>query len=120
MVETCFRVDEKQFKKSRRNFYTNPWITPGIIASVNKKHLYYKIWKKSKSRHDLNGDSLAYDKYKSYRRYLKKTIKLAKKNHYSKRFENVNGDLKKTWGLINELRGKVKQNIKASFLSSGL
>jgi hypothetical protein len=116
LVESCFRVDEEQFKKSRRNFYTNPWITPGLIASVNKKHFYYKIWRKSKSRHDPNGDSLAYDKYKSYRRYLKKTIKLAKKNHYSKKFENVNGDLKKTWGLINELRGKVKQNIKASFI----
>ena len=46
-------------------------------------------------------------------------IKLAKCNYYSKRFENVQGDLKKTWSLINELRGKTKQNIKASFVING-
>ena len=55
----------------------------------------------------------------SYRRYLKKVIKLAKRNYYSKRFENVQGDLKKTWSLINELRGKTKRNIKASFVING-
>ena len=116
LVDDSFRVDEKKFKKSRRNFYTNPWITPGIIASINKKHCYYKLWKKSKNRNDMQGDNAAYDKYKSYRRYLKKTIKLAKKNYYGRKFDKVNGDLKKTWGLINELRGKVKTNIKASFI----
>ena len=36
-----------------------------------------------------------------------------------KKFNNVQGDLKKTWALINELRGKVKQNIKASFVING-
>ena len=63
-----------------------------------------------------------YERYKCYRRYLKKIIKIAKKSYYSKRFENVEnvkGDLKKTWTLINELRGKVKQNIKASFILNG-
>ena len=64
----------------------------------------------------MQGDNAAYDKYKSYRRYLKKIIKLAKKNYYGRKFEKVTGDLKKTWGLINELRGKVKRNIKASFI----
>ena len=47
-IELCFRVDEHEFKKSKRNFYVNPWITQGIIASVRKKHLYYKLWKKLK------------------------------------------------------------------------
>ena len=42
-IKLCFRVDEQEVKKSRRNFYVNPWITPGIISSVAKKHLYYKL-----------------------------------------------------------------------------
>ena len=46
-IESCFKVDEQKFKKSRRNFYTNPWITPGIISSIAKKHFYYKLWKKT-------------------------------------------------------------------------
>ena len=42
-IELCFRVDEQQeFKKSRRNFYVNPLITPRIISSVTK------LWKKRK------------------------------------------------------------------------
>ena len=31
----------------------------------------------------------------------------------------MHGDLKKTWALINELRGHSKQNIKASFIING-
>ena len=46
-TELSFRVDEQDFKKSRRNLYVNPWITPGIISSVTKKHLYYTLWKKN-------------------------------------------------------------------------
>ena len=97
----------------------NPWITPGIISCVNKKHFYYKLWKKTKNKNNIRGDNAAYDRYKSYRRYLKKTIKLAKKNYYGRKFENVHGNLRKTWGIINELRGKIKRNIKASFIING-
>ena len=118
-IELSFRVDEQEFKKSRRNFYVNPWITPGIIASITKKHLYYKLWKKTQTKNNLDGDNAFYIRFKKYRKYLKKIIKLAKKNFYSKKFNSVQGDMKKTWGLINELRGKVKQNIKASFVING-
>ena len=118
-IEVSFRVDEHEFKKSRRNFYVNPWITPGIIASITKKHLYYKLWKKTQSKDNLDGDNAFYIRFKSYRKYLKKVIKLAKKNFYCKKFNSVQGDLKKTWGLINDLRGKFKKNIKASFVING-
>ena len=114
-IELCFRVDEQEFKKSKRNFYVNPWITPGIIASVRKKHLYYKLWKKTQTKSNLEGDNAFHLRFKSYRKYLKKVIKQAKNNFYCKKFGNVHGDLKKTWALINELRGNVKKNIKASF-----
>ena len=108
------------FKESRQNYYVNPWVTPGIRACISKKQYHYNLWKKKRK---LNCDkeliNVCYEKYKCYRRYLKKVIKLAKKNYYSKRFENVQRDLKKTWTLINEFRGKVKRNIKASFVING-
>ena len=102
---------------SRRNFYVNPWITPGIIPSVTKKHHYYKLWKK-KNKGNLDGNN-AYIRFKNYRKYLKNVIKLAKNNFYYKKFNNVHGDMKKTRGLINELRGKVKNNTIASFVING-
>ena len=118
--DECVRVDEHRFKVSKRKFYVNPWVTPGIAACIYKKHCRYKEWKKVKNRkYDKEVINAYYDKYKSYRRYLKKVIKLAKRNYYSKRFENVQGDLKKTWSLITDLRGKTKRNIKASFVING-
>ena len=42
--------------------------------------------------------------------------KKLKSQHYAKKFENSQGDKKKTWKIINELRGKQKTNVKASFV----
>ena len=46
-------------------------------------------------------------------------IKNAKHLYYSKRFNIAAGNIKKTWKLINELRGKSKANIKESFIIDG-
>ena len=50
---------------------------------------------------------------------LKGILNYAKKQFYSKKFASVQGNMKKTWALINELRGKTKTNIKASFIIDG-
>ena len=60
-----------------------------------------------------------YSQYKKYRLELRKVIKCAKKKYYCKKFGKVQGNTKKTWELINELRGKSKPNIKASFVING-
>ena len=59
-------------------------------------------------------------KYKNYRKMLKYSIKVAQKMYYNNQFANVNSDLKKTWKLINKLRGKVKQQIKPYFIFNDL
>ena len=57
--------------------------------------------------------------FKNFRKKLKGVIKYAKKQFYSRKFASVQGNMKKTWALINELRGKTKHNIKASFVIDG-
>ena len=42
--KTC---KEEITTKSKRNPVDNPWITQGIIISVNKKHDLYKSWQKT-------------------------------------------------------------------------
>ena len=83
-IESNFKVEGRVFKKSRRNFYVNPWIRPGIISSINKKHIFYKLWKKTQTKSNKYGNTELYNRFKSYRKYLKKVIKLAKKNFYAK------------------------------------
>ena len=65
------------------------------------------------------GNEELYTRYKNFRFELRKLIKIAKRNYYCKKFESVQGNMKKTWQLINELRGKSKTNIKASFIIDG-
>ena len=118
-IEESFRVESNNFKKSRRNILVNPWITPGIISSVNKKEFYYTRWKKSTNKTNVLGDEKLYTIYKDYRKELKHTIRSAKRLYYCRKFNKVSGNMKKTWALINELRGKSKNSIKASFLIDG-
>ena len=85
-IESSFKVDESKFKKSRRNFYINPWITPGIVSSITRKHFYYKLWKKkTQTKNNLDGNTDFYNRFKDYRRYLKKVIKVAKNRFYAKK-----------------------------------
>ena len=103
-------------KVTKRNHENNPWITPSIIASVNKKHDMLRKWKKSINRHQPSGNTKQYEDYKQYRRHLKSIIKWAKASYYNKQFENHEGDLKKTWKLINTIRGKTTRSIKPLFI----
>ena len=57
--------------------------------------------------------------YKEHRKILCKTIKLAKKSFYGRKFENFKADPRKTWSLINDLRGKNKTPPKSSFVIEG-
>ena len=118
-IDECFKVDPKMFNKSKRNRLSNPWITNGLIKSINYKNFLYEKWKKSKNKKNKFGDSEIYDKYKNYRKKLRILIKSAKNNFYSKKFDKCKGNSKKTWELINELRGKSKTKSKSSFLING-
>ena len=46
-------------------------------------------------------------------------IKHEKRVYYNKRFDSAKGNMKKSCALINELRGKLKCNIKSCFKIDG-
>ena len=118
-IEKSFLLDEEGLGKSKRNKFYNPWATNALISSIQHKCLLYRQWKKTCSKKEISGDKVKYERYKLYRLKLRKLIKAAKKNYYSRKFEKVKGNAKKTWELINELRGKSKSSIKASFMING-
>ena len=44
-INDNFLVDENKYSNSKRNRLFNPWITNGIIASVQRKTYFYDQWK---------------------------------------------------------------------------
>ena len=113
-IDKIFKLEKP--KITRRNNKTNPWITDGIVKSVQTKSELYKKWDKSRSRKLPAGDPRLYKMYSDYRRSLKHLIKSAKANYYGKKFNEYQGDMKKTLSVINELRGKSKPQLKPLFV----
>ena len=113
-VDEFFKLDQP--KLSKRNWIVNPWITDGLIISINKKESLYNAWKDTKSKTNLGGNLHAYQTYSNYRLTLKHAITAAKTCYYHKKIIQNKGDLKKMWGVINELRGKRNSSLSPKFV----
>ena len=103
-------------KASKRNPTCNPWITDGIENAVNTKKVFLKDWKKTVSRKSPDGNQILKRKYKDYERCLKRIIKTRKANFYNQKITDAQGNPKKTWEVINQIRGKNKRAMKPQFL----
>ena len=57
-----------------------------------------------------------YTAYKEYCKTLKRIHKDARSKLYTGKFNEKSGDMKKTWKLINSIRGKGKRQIKPQFI----
>ena len=105
-------------KMTKRTLQNNPWITDCIIQASVRKHELKDDWVKSidKKTPGHCGDPILRKIFTDYRKVLNQVISSAK-NSFSchKVLENKN-DRRKTWQIINELRGKTKPTIKPSFI----
>ena len=101
---------------SKRNNMVNPWVTDSIIESIKIKRNLYQKWKKSKSSNKRNGDAKLQNDFIVHRRKLKNIIRSTKSKYYYNKINAHKNDMKKTWAVINELRGKQKSSIKPSFI----
>ena len=101
-------------KTTKRNPINNPWITPGIIKSITTNDELYEKWVGS-FKTKKYGDAQLLEKQKEHQKILRWLIKSAKSRHYNEKFKKCHGDKKKTWKIINEVRGKSKKEITPSF-----
>ena len=99
-----------------RNAINNPWITDGIIAAIETKEKLYEEWKSTCDDKNPAGNESLNKRFSEYRRCLKHIIKKVKGDFYKNKISGASGDPKKTWEIINELRGKQKRSIKPQFL----
>ena len=89
-----------------------PWVTTGILAfrKVKKKKLYKKFIKNPTDTNKKN--------YKVYRNKFNKIKRIAKKMYYSNKLNELNGNLRLTWKLINEIinKNKSRSELPSNFL----
>ena len=97
IYNTCFPL--KVLKGKQVSKFFCPWLSPGILKSVNKKNRLYKKFVTSPS-------TSSETKYKAYKNKLTHLIHIAKRKYYDSKFENAKNDLKTTWKLLNEVINK--------------
>ena len=97
-------IDKKTVKLNRRKHKRDPWITVGILRSVNKINKLYKCLKLTKS------DSTIFEerkqRFNQYKNTFRKTITQAKKIYFSNQFTRHVGNGQKTWQTIDNALNK--------------
>ena len=103
-------------KVTKRTPLNNPWITESIIAAIDRKHELKRDWTSTITKTKPDGDPLLHKVFADYRKILNGIIKTAKITHNCSRIHDSKDDRKKTWKIINELRGKTKKGLKPPFI----
>ena len=97
---------EKVKNSSKRNFVNKPWITVAIAKSCKVKNKLHNVWIKSRG---TDNENISEKNYKLYRTKLRQIIKDQKSSHFKNRFDKCNGDIKRCWKVLNEMRNKRKK-----------
>ena len=88
-------------KQNRKTAALKPWISRGILTSINTKNLLYKHYLKHKTPQNLAG-------FNTYKNCLTTIIRKAKKTYYQYLLTKNKGDSKKTWKVLKEIVGTRK------------
>ncbi len=88
-----------------------PWMTRGLIKS---SYTLNELYKKKLGKNKMHIYTIKYIKYRNLFNELKKVAKLS---HYSQLLNNYKYDIRKTWGVINNLVGRSndKSSISETF-----
>ena len=90
----------KKITRKHQEQQNKPWITNGIIKSINTKNkIYNKYCRAKNSQNKL----LLHETFKRYRNMLTTLTKKSKQNHFNKYFANNKNNLQKTWSGIKSI-----------------
>ena len=110
---------EKRIKVNKYKRKLSPWITTGIIKSIEfRDNLYMKLkaCTTKSPEYKLNQYNL-----KIYNGYLRQCIRAAKKQHYTHEFAEYKNDIRKTLDTLTDIMNKKKSKVESPtyFLNNG-
>ena len=97
-IDKCIPL--RKCNRSRKKDPMSPWITKGLLKSINDKNNLCKIF-------NLTEENL--NKYKSYRNKLHKLIRKMKRQYFERKFQQSKNKMKQTWININNILGRAKK-----------
>ena len=89
-----------------------PWLTKGILQSVEQKNIYHKFIRNK----ETTSKEAFLQKFKHYKNLINKLLRINKTNFYKSFFEEHKNDSKKTWDRIRSVIN-VKENSKTQIKS---
>jgi len=92
-------IPQKKCTGKRKTDPKLPWITKGLLKSINKKNKLYKQYIKSPSERNLQ-------LFKTYKNKLNTLIRKSKRKHFFTKFQNAKNNMRQTWKEINSIIGK--------------
>ena len=107
--QTCKLEKPRLTKRTPLN---NPWITEGLVIAISRKHELKNEWVKTITKKNQTGDQSLYQVFSDYRKLLKPIINSAKNLYFCGKILEHKENKKKTWEVINEIRGKSKNVLK--------
>ena len=102
IIDKCIPL--RKFNRSRKKDPMSPWITKGLLRSINNKNNLYKIYKNSATEENLN-------KYKSYRNKLHNLIRKMKRQYFERKFQQSKNKMKQTWINIDIFLGELRKKV---------
>ena len=98
----CFPIRRKQVSEKRLK---NPWLTSGILNSIDRNHKYNRMQKTGLIPRYI---------YVAHRNKLNSLIRLVKRRFYKMKFESCLNDVRSTWKNINLLLNKKREKLPSS------
>ena len=86
---------------SRHHTPIQPWVTPGLLRSINKRNSLLEQFLKHRTQENEQ-------KFRAYRNVLRLSIRHAKRLYYQKQFEKNAGNPKRLWSDLLEAIKKTK------------
>ena len=88
---------KKNATRIEKKLKVKPWLTPGLLKSIQTKNKMFKLLHK-------NSDNVVLtEKYKAYQNALNQLLRLAKRNYYHSVLREHKGNPQKVWQVENEL-----------------
>ena len=106
LKQECFQNKLVRFDKKKHKI--NPWLTAGILKSINSKDKLYKtLVQTSKNSTDY---PVLLSNFKVYKNIIRRSIMHAKRDYYRNAFNRYSTNMKKTWQTISETLNRRKGN----------